>query len=191
MGQPVSANTGKLRKSAWMPRPSLTGHTQHILRGPKKPFQGSGRDSAQWVGTVTDAQYRWRGPAAPVSVGLGEGHAFQGLHTLLVDLKLWTNDYLRCLLNISKLATRLSQHPSVLTSVRVWPAFPGPYPKLQSRGWTVLPYVIQPFWYPSPLVYPVPSWPLGLQFSWLSPPHLCMAWLRVMLTPDPPRRLCL
>lgn len=112
---------------------------------------------------------------APASVGSSEGHAFQGPHTLLVDLKLWTNGYRRCLLNILKLATRLSQHPSVLTYYRVRPAIPGPYPKLQSRGWTVLPqptlpYVIQPFWFPSPLVYPVPSWPPGLLVPWLSPP---------------------
>ena len=35
MGVPVPANTGKLRMSVWMPCPSLTGHTQHVLRGPK------------------------------------------------------------------------------------------------------------------------------------------------------------
>jgi len=66
------------------------------------------------------------------------------------------------------LATRFSQHPSVLICFRVWLAYPTPYPKLlqpREKSWAALPpaalpYIkIQIFWYPvlfwaSWLLYP-------------------------------------
>ena len=64
---------------------------------------------------------------------------------VLLGLKLGTNGYLRCLLNISK----QTWSPSVPTYFRsLWLTYPAP---IQPKAWdalppAVLPYIIQPVW---------------------------------------------
>lgn len=92
----------------------------------------------------------------------------------MLDLKLGTNGIGTYLASKQTLATWFSLHPCLyqLQGLPGWHTHPLPQIS-PAWDWATLPYIIQQFCYVGPflflLIYPLPSWPLGLDHPSPSP----------------------